>query len=119
MAAASKEELLAVTRKEFDKLERLLLRVPLGAAMSKDDDETSIKDVIAHRAHWIGLFLGWYTDGLAGHEVHFPAEGYKWNELKRYNSELRSTQAALGWDDACRQLRAAHSILVEFHRTPQ
>lgn len=87
MPAHTKAELLSLTEKEFDKLCRLIGPINADIAMKKDEDDTSIKDVIAHRAHWIELFLGWYRDGAAGREVHFPAEGYKWNELKRYNAD--------------------------------
>ncbi len=113
-AAVTKEELLGVAANEFDKLNLLLDRVDVELASVKDDDGTSVKDVVAHRAHWIGLFLGWYHDGLAGKEVHFPAEGYKWNELKRYNADLRAEQADLTWIEACAQLRHAHAELIGF-----
>lgn len=114
MAATSQAALLAVTEKEFAKLDKLLAKVPQKTAQVPDDDDTSIKDVIAHRAHWIGLFFGWYHDGLAGKQVWFPAEGYKWNELNRYNSLLRANQRDLDWDAACKDLRDAHESLVEF-----
>lgn len=87
-AAVNKAELLAVTAGEFDKLALLLDRVDGELALVKDDDDGSIKDIVAHRAHWIGLFLGWYDDGLAGKKVYFPAEGHRWNELKRHNADL-------------------------------
>ncbi|MEM9514624.1 MAG: ClbS/DfsB family four-helix bundle protein [Actinomycetota bacterium] len=113
-SAVSRAELLAVARKEFDSLNALLDRVGGEFALVKDEDDTSIKDIVAHRAHWISLYLGWYHDGLAGQEVHFPAAGYKWNDLKRYNADLRAQQVHLGWYDACSQLRHAHADLMEF-----
>lgn len=114
MAATSKTALLEISIKEFQKLEALTERVSPKLALVKDEDDTSIKDVIAHRAHWIELFLGWYRDGQAGKEVHFPAEGYKWNELKRYNAELRRRQAKLSWQEAVSQLKARNDDLVAF-----
>lgn len=111
-AATTKAGLLAVTGKEFAKLSTLIAPIPDAVAMAVHEDETSIKDVIAHRAHWIDLFLGWYRDGQAGAEVHFPAEGYKWSELKRYNADLRARQAGLGWDDARAMLAERHGDLV-------
>lgn len=113
-AATSKSELIAVTEKEFSKLTSLLENVSEAAAMKKREEDTSIKDVIAHRAHWIDLFLGWYADGQAGREVHFPAPGYKWNELKRYNADLRARQAGLGWDEARQLLEDRHARLLAF-----
>lgn len=86
-----------------------------GAQANKDQgDDTSIKDVIGHRAHWISLFLGWYKDGQAGKEVFFPAKGYKWSELKQYNKQLRADQESLTWEDVVLLLHKNHKKLVRF-----
>lgn len=114
MAAKNKTELLDVTQKEFAKLEKLLDLIDEKTALKKGADDTSIKDVIAHRAHWIALFLGWYADGLAGEAVYFPAEGYKWNDLKRYNADLRKRQRDLGWAGAVAILRTNYEALSSF-----
>lgn len=113
-AATTKQELQAVTKKEYYKLDRLLSNIDAKTATSKDDDSTSIKDTVAHRAHWIGLFIGWYTDGLAGKEVFFPAEGYNWGDLKRYNADLRTAQEDLDWGSARSSLEVANQQLVSF-----
>ncbi len=112
MAATSKLELLTLTEKEFDKLNSILDEFSPKAALTKREDQTSIKDVVGHRAHWIDLFLGWYKDGMAGKEVFFPAKGYKWNQLKAYNKDLRAHQAKLGWSEARAQLKQNHRKLV-------
>ncbi len=112
-AATNKADLLAVTQKEFGKLTGLVETVDPIFAMQKEDD-TSIKDVIAHRAHWIDLFLGWYADGQADKPVSFPAEGYKWNDLKRYNADLRERQADLSWEDAKATLDKNHARLTDW-----
>ncbi|MEM9495785.1 MAG: ClbS/DfsB family four-helix bundle protein [Pseudomonadota bacterium] len=114
MAAQTKSELLDVTEKEFAKLEKLIADIARDDALSKDDDDTSIKDIVAHRAHWIDLFLGWYHDGLAGKDVYFPAKGYKWNQLKAYNADLRAKQKNLSWKKACDELHEAHQKLLNF-----
>ncbi|WP_394196409.1 ClbS/DfsB family four-helix bundle protein [Litoreibacter albidus] len=122
MAATTKAELLAVTRKEFDKLAKLIAPLDAGVAMGKDQDGTSIKDVTAHRAHWIDLFLGWYADGQAGKPVFFPAEGYKWNDLKRYNADLRAQQSDLDWPAAALMLQDRYAQLLAFieeHSDPE
>lgn len=113
-AAKNKADLLAVHHKEFAKLLKNLAPVQAATALAKDEENTSIKDVIAHRAHWIGLFLGWYADGMAGKEVFFPAPGYKWNALKLYNSDLRAQQIDLTWDDARAALDARYAELTAF-----
>lgn len=114
MPAKTKSELLAITHKEFDKLAKLIDAVNAETALEKLDEDTSIKDVIAHRAHWIDLFLGWYTDGLAGKTVYFPAEGYKWNELKRFNADLRQRQSDLSWPEAVASLQRGYRKLTAF-----
>ncbi|WP_171178955.1 ClbS/DfsB family four-helix bundle protein [Ruegeria sp. HKCCD8929] len=114
MAATNKTELLEVSEKEFAKLERLIAAITNEQAIQQDEDATSIKDVVAHRAHWIGLFLGWYSDGQAGKPVYFPAKGYKWNDLKRYNSELRLQQKDMGWDAAVSALQDGNAKLMQF-----
>ena len=104
MPASTKAELIETTEREFNKLIALVDPIEEADALIKDEDDTSIKDVVSHRAHWIELFLGWYRDGQDSKEVHFPAPGYKWNQLKRYNADLRAKQTGLGWKAARRNL---------------
>ena len=97
MAAQTKSDLIGITAKEFAKLAKLIDGIDTPAAMRRGHDDTSIKDVVAHRAHWITLFIGWYTDGLAGKPVHFPAEGYKWNDLRSVSlTKSRRARSAFG-----------------------
>lgn len=112
MAATDKAALIATTRDEFARLSKLIADLDPQEVLQPDDEGCSIKDIIAHRAHWIDLFLGWYRDGQAGQEVAFPAPGYKWNQLKAYNAVLRAQQAGLAWQDAVRTLNAAHARLM-------
>ena len=46
--------------------------------------------------------------------MFFPAEGYKWNDLKRYNADLRNRQVDLEWDDARAMLNKAHAKFTAF-----
>lgn len=113
MAATTKAGLLEVTRKEYDKFIRLIAQVDGAQAMKKVDD-ISFKDVVCHRAHWIELFLGWYQDGQKGYPVYFPAVGYKWNDLKRYNSDLRKRQENIDWTRAKALLDDRFGALISF-----
>ena len=112
MPAKSKSELLETTTVEYQKLQRILLDLSAVLRLEKDDDGISPKDIVGHRAHWIELFLGWYRDGQAGKTAFFPAEGYKWNETKRYNADLRKQQSALTWETVNSMLEANHTELV-------
>ena len=82
--------------------------------MKKRDDEPSIKEVIMYREHWIHLFLGWYWEGILGKTAFFPAEVYKWNDLKRYNADLRNSQSDMGWSEAVAFLNRYCQSLLEF-----
>lgn len=114
MPATSKTQLHIVTLTEYTKLEALIADVSDSDASHKDNSDTSIKDLIGHRAHWIALFLGWYADGQAGKKVFFPAEGYKWNQLKAYNAQLRQSQSTLSWNQARQLLAQNHDRLASF-----
>lgn len=113
MPAQSKAELLSLSEAEFKKLETLLDTIDPSLAGRKCMDETSIKDVVAHRAYWIRLFMGWYADGQAGKEVSFPAQGYKWNQLNELNARIREKQGHLSWSAARALLRASHAVLID------
>lgn len=114
MPAHTKQELLNVTNKEYKKLKTLINSIEPNTAIQKYEDDTSIKDIIGHRAHWIELFLGWYTDGQAGKTVYFPAEGYKWNELKAYNASIRAKQSNISWLDITNLLEINYQKLCAF-----
>ena len=74
MACTTTSYLIALTAKEYDKLQALF--APLTADQADlASDGASIKDTIGHRAHWIELFLGWYADGMAGKAVSFRRKG--------------------------------------------
>lgn len=112
MAAQCKSDLLDLCHREFARLDRLIGSLTPAIALAKDAEDTSIKDIIAHRAHWVDLFLGWYADGLAGKPVHFPAKGYKWNALKRYNADLRARQVNVSWAQAVTLLHTGNASLL-------
>ena len=46
--------------------------------------------------------------------MYFPAEGYKWSDLKRYNADLRDAQSDLSWGDVQKMLQASYHQLLDF-----
>ncbi len=114
MAVTSKQDLIALTEKEFDKLRKTLDGVDeTQAATPHPEDAITIKDTILHRVHWINLFFKWYKDGEAGREVVTPAPGYKWNQLKAYNARIREETRDVAWPAAKDRLKRAHKKLVK------
>ena len=115
MPAKTKAKLVTVSTKEFAKLDKLVAEIDDALARAPHpEDGLTIKDTIAHRVHWIGLFFGWYEGGVAGRPVHVPAEGYKWNQLKAYNAKVRAEMADLSWDEVKVRLQTGHDRLMGF-----
>ena len=114
-AATNKADLLAAFDKELAKLRKTLATIDeAGAQSATNDDDTTIKGIIAHRIHWIGLFFHWYETGRAGKTVHVPAEGYKWNELRAYNAPIYASGNGRGWADLTTEYDAAIARLRNF-----
>jgi len=108
-AATTKTDLIAITEKEWTKLQTLLDQMPRSLAELKDADGVSIKDILAHRAHWIGLFFQWLGEGDA---AEMPDHGVNWNQLKPYNAGLRQQYAGMHWCEARDWLSTQHARLV-------
>ena len=49
--------------------------------------------------------------------MFFPARGYKWNQLKAYNRDLREKQSKLSWPEAISLLDSAHQKLLDLIET--
>lgn len=113
MPATSRTELLAVTDKEYRKLMKTLENVDARTAVAAGpEDGISIKDTVAHRAHWLDLFLGWHRDGAQGKPVQTPAPGYKWNQLKDYNAKVRQASRDQTWTQVLALLEQRHKALT-------
>ena len=111
-AATDRETLLKVTDKEWKKLDTLLAQVPEELAMTPQvEAEPSIRDILTHRSHWIGLFFQWLEEGEA---AQLPDHGVKWNQLRAYNAALRARYEDRTWTEAREALTKAHERLREW-----
>ena len=107
-AATTKHDLLRVHDAEWAKLSTLLEGVEEDLALVPDEDMTSVKDVVSHRAHWIDLFFQWLAEGET---AQMPDHGVKWSELKPYNAALRVRYADRDWTAARSDLTNAEARL--------
>ncbi len=110
-AATTKADLIAVTEKEWAKLEALIESVSEDLALTPFEEDTSIKDVLAHRTHWIGLFFQWLDEG---EDAQTPDHGVKWSELKPYNAGLRDKYRPLPWRTVRDNLAEGHARLLHW-----
>lgn len=114
MAATNKADLIAITEKEFAKLQAVLEDVDEALALTPHpQDGITTKDTILHRIHWLNLFFKWRRDGEAGKEVAIPAPGYKWNQLKDYNAKVREETKDVDWSKAKTRLKQAHKKFLK------
>lgn len=114
-AATNKSELLAVFDKDLAKLKKTLEAVDEETStLSAPDDAVTVKGIIAHRTHWMGMFHHWYEDGVSGREVFVPAKGYKWNQLKAYNAPVYAKGDETPWPDLLSAFDAACDRLRSF-----
>jgi hypothetical protein len=90
MRYASRDELLSDIKVQFVMLCEDLDRIPRGRYVEPGvwGDNWTVDDLLAHLSAWHRLFLGWYSDGVAGKTPQLPAPGYKWNETPRLNREI-------------------------------
>ena len=51
-------------------------------------DEWSVKDLLAVRAWWTEHVVDWVEAGRRGETPVTPAEGYRWSETPRLNSDI-------------------------------
>lgn len=112
MPATCKAGLLAVTHAEYARLRAAIDPLSEPQALCPRAGGLSVKDIVAHRAHWLALFLGWYAEGQAGRAVHTPAPGYNWAQLDAYNATVRAAWAGKGWAEVCQALAQGHAALV-------
>jgi hypothetical protein len=110
-AATTQADLIATTEKEWAKLTALLDRVPEPLAASADADGITPTDILTHRAHWIGLFFQWLSEG---EDAQMPDHGVKWNQLKPYNADLRARYAHMTWPQARAWLADQHARLLDW-----
>ena len=111
-AARNRADLIAVSNAEYARLRKLIDPIPEAAALPRDAEGWSIRDIIAHRTHWLGLFFSWTAGGEAGEDVQTPAPGYKWNQLTAYNEAVRAASAGSDWAQVQSDMEAAHLRLM-------
>ncbi|MEM9646928.1 MAG: ClbS/DfsB family four-helix bundle protein [Bacteroidota bacterium] len=87
----TKAELLSQSTENLDKLNGFINSLSEEEQLRDFAIPTmnrNVRDVLAHLHHWHLMFLGWYTDGMAGGTPAIPAEGYNWRTLPDLNREI-------------------------------
>lgn len=111
MSAKTKAELLALTDAEYQALFTAIAEIDAKTAGLEDVEGISIKDIIAHRAHWCDLLVHWRDEARAGRPVQKPAPGFTWTRVKEYNAKVRETERGKDWATVRGDFVRAHGAL--------
>ena len=84
----TRSELTELTRSTFEKLRAELEVAGSGVGSLSCVDDWSVKDLLAVRAWWTENVIDWIEAGKRGETPITPAEGYRWNETPRLNSDV-------------------------------
>jgi hypothetical protein len=87
----SKEELINLSRLNYDKLLSYIDALPPEAQQAEFPPGTmnrNVRDVLAHLHQWHLLFLDWYHVGMQGDKPDMPAKGYSWKTLPDLNRKI-------------------------------
>ena len=87
----TKEELIHLSKTNFDKLLRFVEAIPKTNLENEFPDAKlyrNIRDVFAHLHHWNLLLLEWYEAGERGEKPAIPAVGYTWKTLPDLNFKI-------------------------------
>jgi len=87
----NKEELIALSEENFNKLNALVDSFPKDKQTVEFQPGTmnrNIRDVLAHLHHWHLMMLEWYRVGMNGKKPDMPAKGYSWKTVPELNREI-------------------------------
>ena len=114
----SKDELIFLSQKNFDKLMGDVKAYPEEKRKQRFPPPTlnrNIKDVLAHLHQWHLMMLEWYRVGMSGQKPNIPSKGYTWKTLPELNRKIQENNKNLGLEEAidlvCSSHKKIHKII--------
>lgn len=107
----SKDELIFLSQKNFDKLMGEVNAYPDEKRKQTFPPPTlnrNIKDVLAHLHQWHLMMLEWYRVGMKGQQPNIPAKGYTWKTLPELNRKIQEENKTLLLEEAIDLVRGSH-----------
>ena len=80
-------------------------------------DEWSVKDVLAHLAHWESLMPGWVEAARQGVNVQTPAPDLTWKQLDIFNQRIYTQYRNMPLDEVRQYFQDAHTELMQMAET--
>ncbi len=116
----TQEELLALTARERDALQSLLMGLSREQLLTFGEYGWSAKDFLAHLSEWERMLCEWYEAGLRGESPAVPAEGYSWARMDELNDRIfelhqdeEIEEVVAGWTESSRRLIALTQTMTE------
>ncbi len=115
----TKDELHKAIHTNFEKLLRILSRIPADQVTDKSleghakNTQMSVKDLVAYLIGWNELVIKWLEKDSAGERVDFPETGFKWNELGRLAQKFYADYDALSYDDLLTRLQSVKEKIIQ------
>lgn len=88
------------------------LSVAQIARRGRNEANWAIKDVLTHIIDWEIRTLMWYRDGKAGRQVHLPAEGFKWSDIRALNESIRKKHSRKSVPSVLKELHASREATL-------
>lgn len=117
----TKDELLALSDKNYNKLNDLIESVPKEKQEINfpfEDRDKNIRDVLAHLHEWHLMMEKWYTTGMKGETPVIPAKGYTWKTLPDLNAVIWEKYQNVSLADIKKDLDESHkkiTALIKSH----
>ena len=109
-AAKTKADLIAVTKKEWEKLAKPVANIDENTASLEDGGGSSATRIVAQP----GSICTSHGEGMPRPEppLEMPAPGYEWNKLKALNEAIFQNQKGWTWSATYEVLEGAHLRLL-------
>lgn len=114
----SKSELIQAVQLNFDKLMRVVQKVPPDKTAEKSleghvkNTQICVKDLLAYLTGWNELVIKWLEKDRAGEQIDFPETGFKWNELGKLAQKFYRDYDDLSYDALVLRLHEAKEKII-------
>ncbi|HWD11854.1 ClbS/DfsB family four-helix bundle protein [Pseudochrobactrum sp. sp1633] len=114
----SKSELIHAIHSNFDKLMRVVQKVPPDKTAEKSleghvkNTQICVKDLLAYLTGWNELVIKWLEKDRAGEQIDFPETGFKWNELGKLAQKFYRDYDDLSYDALVLRLHEAKEKII-------
>ena len=100
----SRSHLVEMTRTNFEKLRLEIDQAGSRLTSLPCTDEWNAKELLAVRAWWTEAVIEWVRLGRKGKTPITPAEGYRWNETPRLNSDIARSAKRMSFKSIVKRL---------------